>query len=62
MSINGNYFEFIWGSFQRKYPNKKITNCRGFKIKEIQIKGENRVDEIAKQIESFNTQLCTLFT
>ena len=53
MSINGNYFEFIWGSFQRKYPNKKITNCRGFKIKEIQIKGENRVDEIAKQIESF---------
>ena len=33
----------------------KITNCRGFKTseKEIQIKGENPVDEIAKQIESF---------
>ena len=48
MSINGNYFELIWGSFQRKYPNKKITNCRGFKIKEIQIKGENPVDVITK--------------
>ena len=31
----------------------KITNCRGYKTSEIQIKGENPVDEIAKQIESF---------
>ena len=31
----------------------KITNCRGFTTSEIQIKGENPVDEIAKQIESF---------